>query len=388
MDMSQKRIGALQEKLRRGGLDGALYATGANFVYLLDATGFHWQRSSETMGPGSEGYAALAIPDCLLFVPAQGGASVICVPHRAQDLAPYCAKVYPTYLDHFGETLRKITGGGACKLAAGDACYDYFENEMFTEVQFKPTFVRGEHLVTELRCFKDEKEIGLLRDVARLTDKAMGEVVSHLKAGITPYEIEQMLVDIGLANGCQDLSFVPAGLFVKTGHPTAGDIMGCPKDMPLTEGTSIFFDYGYVLNGYSSDFGRSFYYGETPSHLSAAYRALQGGQCEMIKRIVPGKTNINELFSIIEEQVHKAGFTLLHADTGTVGHQIGIDCHELPWMDRSGDFILRPGMVFCSEPKIFFPGECYMRVEDMVLITENGAEFLTDFDRELFALPR
>ena len=67
-----------------------------------------------------------------------------------------------------------------------------------------------------------------------------------------------------------------------------------------------------------------------------------------------------------------------------LGHQIGIDCHEFPMLNRATDAILRPGMIFCSEPKIMIEGECFMRVEDMILITKTGAEFLTNFDRTLF----
>jgi len=72
---------------------------------------------------------------------------------------------------------------------------------------------------------------------------------------------------------------------------------------------------------------------------------------------------------------------------GTLGHQIGVDLHENPWIKPDCDMKLLPGMVMCIEPKLWLPGEYYLRVEDMVLVTENGAESLTDFNRELFELP-
>ena len=64
-------------------------------------------------------------------------------------------------------------------------------------------------------------------------------------------------------------------------------------------------------------------------------------------------------------------------DKGSLGHQIGIECHEFPMLNNSVDFVLQPGMVFCSEPKLWFPNEVYMRVEDMVLVTEDGIEILS-----------
>ena len=108
----------------------------------------------------------------------------------------------------------------------------------------------------------------------------------------------------------------------------------------------------------------------------------------MIKNIVPGKTNINELYGFVHEEVKRRGYEdyLRFKDRGSLGHQIGIECHEFPMLNKSVDFVLQPGMVFCSEPKLWFPNEVYMRVEDMVLVTEDGARSLSQFDRELFEI--
>ncbi|MPM60009.1 Aminopeptidase YpdF [bioreactor metagenome] len=108
----------------------------------------------------------------------------------------------------------------------------------------------------------------------------------------------------------------------------------------------------------------------------------------MVDSIVPNQTNNNELYDLVLRKVRELGYGdyLRFQDSGMLGHQIGIDCHEHPMVNRATDFILRPGMVFCSEPKMFFMDECYMRVEDMVLVTETGAEFLSKFDRTLFEL--
>ena len=106
----------------------------------------------------------------------------------------------------------------------------------------------------------------------------------------------------------------------------------------------------------------------------------------MVNQLIPYKTNINELYAMILAEVNQRGYAdvLRFKDTGMLGHQIGIDCHEFPMLNNATDFILKPGMVFCSEPKMMFENECYMRIEDMILITETGAEFLTIFSRDLF----
>ena len=71
---------------------------------------------------------------------------------------------------------------------------------------------------------------------------------------------------------------------------------------------------------------------------------------------------------------------------GTLGHQIGVDLHENPWIRPETETLLAPGMVMCIEPKVWSPGQYYLRVEDMVLVTEEGAESLTVFDRNTFEL--
>ena len=70
-----------------------------------------------------------------------------------------------------------------------------------------------------------------------------------------------------------------------------------------------------------------------------------------------------------------------------MGHQIGIDVHEEPWLHDGSEDIFKPGMIMCIEPKILLDDEVVMRVEDMVLITEDGCESLTKFDRDLYELP-
>ena len=77
---------------------------------------------------------------------------------------------------------------------------------------------------------------------------------------------------------------------------------------------------------------------------------------------------------------------LRYKDIEMLGHQIGIDCHEFPLVNKDNDFIIKPGMTFAVEPKMWFDNEMYMRVEDIILITETGAEILTDFPRDLFEI--
>ena len=185
-----------------------------------------------------------------------------------------------------------------------------------------------------------------------------------------------------------DFSFPPTIGFKTRGTFTLEQNYDFPRTSKLLPNTGIAFDIGFVKDGYCSDWGRTLYWGKAPEFIRQGYKVLQDAQVNMINSIVPYKTNVNETYKMITDYVKEHGYGdyFRVQKRGMNGHQIGIDCHEFPMLtdDENEPFI--PGMVFCSEPKLMFPGEMYMRVEDMILITEDGAESLSKFPRDMFEL--
>lgn len=388
MTDSQKRISALQKLLAREELDGLLLATGASLAYLLDMAGsLPFQRTSETKNQrGVPSIEALNAPDCLLWIPREGDCRLFCVPWRERDLVDAPIPAVVEFSGRFSDRLRPLLTGGT--FAVGDCCGPRLTG-ILTEARPGCDVRPGEALVEELRRYKDTRELARLKAAAAITDDIMGKAAAALRPGITSWEMEALLSRLGREAGAQDLSFPPGVLFTKAGHPSAQTITGHPGDLPFAPGSSAAFDFGFVLDGYCSDFGRSFYCGEAPRHIVDGYHALQEAQCRMIRRLVPGETNIGSIDGMVREELTRMGFGeyMTNKERGVIGHQIGIDCHEMPWLNRSVDFILQPGMVFCAEPKMWFPGECYMRVEDMIAMTDTGAVSLTVYDRQQFELP-
>ena len=387
MTYSERRITALRSLLAKEDLDGILLATGASFVYLLDMASMPFQRTSVTKNQrGIPSIEALNAPDCMLYVPREGECRIVCVPWREASFAGASVRVDVEFIDRFYEALRRFVRG--TRFAVSDCCSAWMTG-LLKEAVPAAEVGPGEALVECLRHRKDEKEIDLLRRAAARTDTIMDKVVERLRPGITSPEVEQMLVDFGIEAGAQDLAFGPASMFTQAGTSSAQTIGGCPRDAVLAPGTSVAFDFGYIFDGYASDFGRSFHCGPAPIHLREGYAALQAAQCHMISSIVPGVTNIRDVDGMVRTEVTRLGFGdwMTNKEKGVIGHQIGIDVHEMPWMNKFVDFVLEPGMVFCSEPKMWFPGECYMRVEDMILVTETGAVSLTSCSRDRFELP-
>jgi len=391
MSKSAERIQKLQEILRQNDLDGALYATGAHFMYLLDLKNFWFQRYMVTAWPGHPPRPTLTRPETILYVPAKGECLVLTIPGRLRDLYDCPVPMEVTYMDHFWKKLTPVMEGKrfAVGLSAKPELLEILQRVDGTMDGGKDGFeiVDGEEFVDQMRQIKDETEIEKLRTVAALTDAAMEYVVPMLKPGVTPFEVEDAIAEFGMSHGAADVSFTTMTLTIDRDYPMEHPF-AYPRTRPYGQNVGVGFDFGYVLNGYASDYGRSFYVGKPSREAAESYRALQAAQQYMAKNLIPGKTRMCDISDLIYEGLKEFGREnqLKHHETGSQGHLIGIECHEFPWVHRDYDDVFRPGMVFCSEPKIYVENEIYMRVEDMILVTETGTEFLTNFDRELFAL--
>jgi Xaa-Pro aminopeptidase len=189
--------------------------------------------------------------------------------------------------------------------------------------------------------------------------------------------------------GAVGTSFDIVSGFIKAGSGQTGSIFSQGLDDGLRTGTTIFLDIGFVVDGYCSDWGRTLYFGNPDDNHRSAYAALQRAVTGTIAAIEVGKTKVCDLYDMFEERLDEDGYgDYLRARLPSkfVGHQIGIVVHELPWLEPRNDETIVPGMVFAIEPKLWDDGVYYMRVEDMVLVTSDGAESITTFDRELFAL--
>ena len=373
------RIDNCVKKVQEANLDGVLYAQGANFQYLSECTTYFWQRHSLNNIMGK--YSAKVLPEVLIYMNKEGKRTILSIPQYRNHFEGY--DVVISYMDQWEDTLSRIIDGN--RIGVGFDCFDYLK-DVLKEVSKDIEVVDAEALFFDLRACKDEAEIAQMRKLAKFTDDAVMYVVSNLKEGMTQYDAEKLLMDYGMFHGVQDFSFSPTCGFKTRGTFTPEQNFEFPRDSKLVKGTGIAFDVGFMDKGYCSDWGRTVYFGKAPEHVKKAYEALQAGQQYMVSKIVPHQTNVNELFDLVYEEVNRRGFgdVLRHKELGMLGHQIGIDCHEFPLLKRDEDAILRPGMIFCSEPKIMVEGECFMRVEDMILITETGAEFLTNFPRDLF----
>ncbi|MCL2497421.1 MAG: Xaa-Pro peptidase family protein [Symbiobacteriaceae bacterium] len=383
------RIAKLQQLMIQDGVDGVLYATSGNMQYFLDDL-FFWQRTTDTGGGKTAADWHLNghffnKPDCLLFIPAEGEAVLVLTYDKCDAMGHIPVTKRAAFFPMLADELRPLLEG-CHRIAVGESCQQALQ-AMVHQTDNRIIISDGEAYGEKLRMIKDAGEIAKLRQAAHFTDMAMGTITSALQEGVTPRMVQRLIAAIALDSGRGSISFNPAAIFVQSGAPGSEELFNYPPHAGLQEGTAIGFDFGYVVDGYCSDFGRSFYCGKN-RQAREAYDALQEAQLYLLSLIKPG-VSLGSTFATLHDKLegHGLGKYLRRVgDFGIMGHQIGIDVHERPWLRSDEEAVFLPGMVLCIEPKIMWPGLCYLRVEDMVLITETGCESLTKYDRSHFEL--
>ncbi|MBQ8995100.1 MAG: aminopeptidase P family protein [Oscillospiraceae bacterium] len=380
--MKENRIQLAAKAIAEADLEAVVYGIGANFQYLLECNDYYWQRHAMTNIEGR--HTSYLQPEVLLYLNANGEYNILTNRHNKDYfLSRYPGHVTVSYMDQFEDALAPFIHEK--RVGVGISSKDYI-SAMLHEIDPEVQVSDAEDILKDIRVCKDPDEIKALRFMAKFTDDANMYVFEHLKDGMTQREAENLVIEYGLMNGIDDLSFTPTVGFKTQNTITTENVEYYDREWKLQPQTGIAFDIGYMHNGYCSDWGRSLYRGKAPERIKKAYEALHAGLQHMVDSIVPYQTNNNELYRLVHERVTELGFgeDLRFQKEQMLGHQIGIDCHEFPMVNKDYDFILKPGMVFAAEPKMWFKGEMYMRVEDMILVTETGAEFLTNFPRDLF----
>ncbi|HEY8487498.1 MAG TPA: Xaa-Pro peptidase family protein [Thermaerobacter sp.] len=231
--------------------------------------------------------------------------------------------------------------------------------------------------VEQLRRIKDEVELAWIREAARLADEALLEVLAGLRPGVTE---RQLALDLEFAMRRRGATAAAFDLIVVAG-PRSALPHGQPGPHALEPGQFVTLDYGAVVGGYCSDCTRTVVVGRaTPRHREI-YRVVLEAQRRALEAIRPGATGA-EVDRAARQVIEEAGYgdRFGHA----TGHGVGLEVHEGPRLSAlAEDERLEPGMVVTVEPGIYIPGWGGVRIEDLVVVTEDGGEILTRVSKEL-----
>lgn len=233
-------------------------------------------------------------------------------------------------------------------------------------------------MMDRVRAVKDADELALMQRAAEITDAAMGDTFKALKVGMSERDVA-VEVDYQLRrHGGDGPSFYPGIICVGNGSDPARHIFTRNTDMKLVSGTTVAFDFGTLYQGYCSDFGRSLFVGEARADALAAYDSMSRAMHAVMETMADGKTTPAQICDFVNDCITEDGFGPWYMYLG-LGHAIGLEVHEDPWLKPGFDEPVRAGMVFTLEPKIWKPGEYYVRCEDMVLIGAERGTTMTKY---------
>ena len=240
-------------------------------------------------------------------------------------------------------------------------------------------FVVASDAVDDARSIKDARERELMRAASATNDKAMAWLVEQVRPGVTEQSIAEGLLGEYRRLGASDHSFSPIVSF----GANAADPHHEPDETVLAAGDMVLFDVGCKQDWYCSDMTRTFFTAEPTAHQRAVYDAVRRAN-EAAEAIVRPGVTFAEIDLTARRIIDDAGWG--PAFTHRLGHQIGLQDHEPGDVSATHDEPVQPGMCFSIEPGIYLPGDMGVRIEDLVIVTENGCEVLNSYPKDIRVL--
>jgi Xaa-Pro aminopeptidase len=281
--------------------------------------------------------------------------------------------------ERFGEAIRRIGGGSRIGLSART-----WGSTIVPLLRFLPEaeLVNGDDLMNRLRRIKDADEIDALERASVVADGVMAEIATKVVEGVTELELASE-VDYQLRRLGARMSSFDTGAFAMGPNIDGRDFATRVSGRSLVPGDAVSFDFGGVVDGYCSDFGRTVYLGEPDEEFVRCHDIVIAAEAAGAAAAVPGATAA-EVDRVTRAVIEEAGYGEWYRHR--TGHCIGLDTHERPFLSVEDQTVLEPGMTFTIEPSIFWPGRVGVRVEDLYLLEPDGCRNLNAFHHDLISV--
>lgn len=233
-------------------------------------------------------------------------------------------------------------------------------------------FEETEFLIEKQRMIKDDEEIGLIEKACYITDLCFKHLCEYIKIGMTEKQISSEIDKFFKENGAEELAFdtiVASGKNSSKPHAV-------PTDKKIEAGDPITIDMGCKYKGYCSDMTRTIFAGYVPVQIQKIYDLVLKNELQTLKEYKDG-ASIRLAARMVENDFKLNGYNLIHS----LGHGVGLEIHEMPYISGKNDNFLKANMVITNEPGIYIPGNFGVRIEDTVLITKSGSINLTKSDK-------
>jgi len=229
-----------------------------------------------------------------------------------------------------------------------------------------------EKVIEKQRMIKDEEEIEKITKACEITDKCFKHLLQFIKVGQTEKEIAFEIERFFKENGADGNAFEP---IVASGKNSSKP-HAVPTDKKIDIGDPITLDFGCKYKGYSSDMTRTIFVGYVKEEIKEIYNLVLKNQTQTEKELKEG-ANIKNITKMVENDFKLHGYDLVHS----LGHGVGLDIHEYPYLHGKNDSYLKEKMIVTNEPGIYIPEKFGVRIEDTVLITKSGCINLTKSDK-------
>ena len=244
------------------------------------------------------------------------------------------------------------------------------------ERRIASSFMDSSFIIDTIRGIKREDEQELMKEASRVNDLAMEKFKKLIRTGISEREVAAKMLRIYQSLGASDFSFSPLVAF----GANAADPHHVPDGTVVMPGDNVLLDVGCRKDMYCSDMTRTFFFEKVSSAHREIYEIVRRANERAIDGCKPGML-LKDVDALARDDITKKGYGDYF--THRLGHFIGLDVHEAGDVSASNDAVVKPGMIFSIEPGIYLPNEMGVRIEDLVLVTEQGCEVLNHYSKEL-----
>lgn len=355
-----ERIKRAQAEMKREGIDVLLVGPSSDLVYLIGYDA-HLSERLNLLIVRQTGKPELVVPvlESFLALPAEPNVTL----RRWEET------------ESPSELAAKVIGDvKGLTLGVSDQLWSTFLLKL-QKAMPEAGWTSGQPVLAHLRVTKDQSELDNLFEVARLTDEAWHEFIeSGQISGLTEAQAMERL------SGMMEKRGLGRAFGICASGPNSASPHHHTGDRVIEQGDAVVFDWGGTLNGYHSDVTRTVYIGTPTAEYRKVYNTVREANQAALDAVKPG-VPAESIDKAARDVITKAGYgeAFLHR----VGHGLGMDVHEEPYLVGGNKTPLEVGMVFSDEPGIYLTGNFGVRIEDSVVVTENGGKRLNEASREI-----
>lgn len=370
--MSTTRLNRLNATFQTSGLDAVALNPGPTLTYLTGAH-FHLMERPVVLLVAPKQEPTLILPELEMLKVGQ-------MPYPVQAFSygenpSEWEAAFRNALQALG--LDTLTGARGKRIGVETGRMRLLEYNYLRAGAPDAVFPDASETLGSLRLLKGKDEIESMRKAVRVAESALETTISQIKVGMTEKELSAELVMQLLRHGSEpELPFSP----IVSGGPNSANPHASPTERKLKPGDLLVIDYGARVDGYVSDITRTFAVGEVEAEYAKIHEIVQEANSAGRAAGKPG-VPCADVDIAARTVIDKAGYGEYFRHR--TGHGIGMEGHEGPYMRGDNMQLLESGMAYTVEPGIYLPGRNGVRVEDNMVVTENGTESLTTLPREM-----